>query len=77
MRIHYLQHVPFEGLGSIERWAKFHGHSLSATKLYDGEALPGLDQIDMLVILGGPMNIYEEDIHPWLIEEKALILPDS
>ena len=73
MRIHYLQHVPFEGLGSIERWAKFNDHSLSATRFYDGEALPRLDQIEMLVILGGPMNIYEEDSHPWLIEEKALI----
>ncbi len=29
MRIHYLQHVPFEGLGNIENWALSKGHQIS------------------------------------------------
>ena len=73
MRIHYLQHVPFEGLGSLDRWATTNGHLLSATRLYDGESLPKFEEIGALVILGGPMNIYEEDKHPWLAAEKAFI----
>jgi len=35
--------------------------------------LPDLGEIDWLVVMGGPMNIYEEDRYPWLIEEKRLI----
>lgn len=73
MRIHYLQHVPFEGLGSLERWAQSNGHSLSATRLYNDEPLARLEEIDALVILGGPMNVHEEDRHPWLAREKAFI----
>ncbi|WP_375453135.1 hypothetical protein [uncultured Nostoc sp.] len=40
MRIHYLQHVPFEGLASIEHWLIKKDHILSATKFYNGDSLP-------------------------------------
>ena len=73
MRIHYLQHVPFEGPGSIERWAISKGHTLSATRLYYGELPATLENVDALVILGGPMNVYEEERHPWLVKEKIFI----
>lgn len=73
MRIHYLQHVPFEGLASIETWAKFNGHILSSTQLYQEEPLPKVEAFDFLVILGGPMNIYEENKYPWLLREKKFI----
>jgi GMP synthase-like glutamine amidotransferase len=73
MRIHYLQHVPFEGLGHIESWAKASGHGLFLTRLYNQEALPALESFDWLIIMGGPMNVYEEDLYPWLAVEKRLI----
>ena len=73
MRIHYLQHVPFEDLAYIETWAKDKGHSLSVTKLYLNEKLPGMDDFDWLIVMGGPMNIYEEREYPWLVEEKQFI----
>ncbi len=73
MRIHYLQHVSFEGLGSIEEWAREHGAGISCCRLFANEALPGLTEFDWLLVMGGPMNIYQEDIHPWLRPEKALI----
>ncbi|VUT25634.1 MAG: glutamine amidotransferase [Candidatus Methanolliviera sp. GoM_oil] len=37
MRIHYLQHVPFEDLANIEAWAKGKDHSVSKTELFKGE----------------------------------------
>ncbi|HDR46494.1 MAG TPA: hypothetical protein ENN94_02210 [Geoalkalibacter subterraneus] len=40
MRAHYLQHVPFEGLGSIERWLVENGFTINATRLFAGEKLP-------------------------------------
>ena len=73
MRIHYVQHVPFENPGSILTWAKENGHSLSHTQLYKGEKLPGVDSFDILVIMGGPMNIYEDALYPWLTPEKLFI----
>lgn len=73
MKIHYLQHVPFEGLGSIEVWAKSNGHLLSATRFYNHEPLPNIEDIDSLIIMGGPMNVYEEDKYPWLVQEKKFI----
>lgn len=73
MRLHALQHVPFEGLGHIEHWIAEQGHRLTVTHLYDGEELPRLDWFDGLVIMGGPMNIYEDAHYPWLKTEKILI----
>ncbi len=73
IRIHYLQHVPFENLANIEIWAKEKGHFLSVTRLYLDEELPTMEQFDWLIVLGGPMNIYEEGEYPWLIAEKIFI----
>ncbi|MGD9946920.1 MAG: type 1 glutamine amidotransferase [Desulfobulbus sp.] len=73
MRIHGLQHVAFEGLGHIEKWIAEQGHSLTMTRLYAGESLPDPADFDRLVIMGGPMNIYEDDRYPWLPGERVLI----
>jgi GMP synthase-like glutamine amidotransferase len=73
MRIHYLQHVPFEDLANIESWAKSRGHDISRTLLFSNEALPDLSGFDWLIIMGGPMNIYEHDRYPWLVKEKEFI----
>jgi len=73
LRIHYLQHVPFEGLGSIAAWAQAAGHQISITRLYASEQPPSVDLIDWLIIMGGPMSITEERRYPWLVEEKNFI----
>lgn len=73
MNVHYLQHVPFEGLGTIENWVRGGGHSLGATHFYRGDSLPRIDVVDLLVVMGGPMNIYEEADYPWLAAEKRFI----
>ena len=73
MRIHYLQHVSFEDLANMESWAASRGHTLSRTRLFSGERLPDLSSFDWLVIMGGPMNIYQEDRYAWLAEEKEFI----
>jgi GMP synthase (glutamine-hydrolysing) len=73
MNIHYLQHVPFEGLGSIGDWVQHGGHTLSATRLYLDAPLPTVEALDLLVVMGGSMNIYEEATYPWLTDEKRFI----
>lgn len=73
MRIHCLQHASYEGLGTIAEWIKAAGHHLSTTKVWQGETLPNDDQFDALIVMGGPMSVYEENIYPWLVAEKAFI----
>jgi GMP synthase (glutamine-hydrolysing) len=71
--VHYFQHVPFEGLGAIETWATRSGHRLSCTRFCDGDPLPALEDVDWLVIMGGPMSIHDERAYPWLRREKRFI----
>tara|TARA_R100001143_G_C3360417_1_gene135083 strand:- start:2873 stop:3580 length:708 start_codon:yes stop_codon:yes gene_type:complete len=73
MNIHYLQHVPFEGPGSIRLWAEQAGRELTGTQLYRNETLPDIEQVDALVIMGGPMSVHDENRHPWLQREKEFI----
>ena len=73
MRAHYLQHVPFEGLGSIETWLHSAHASISATRLYEEAHFPALESFDLLIIMGGPMSVNDEDQFPWLRLEKKFI----
>jgi GMP synthase-like glutamine amidotransferase len=74
MKIHWFQHVPFEGLGAIEGWLRARGHTLAGTRFHAGEAPPvNADGFDWLIIMGGPMNVYQYRDHPWLRAERDLI----
>ena len=73
LNIHWLQHVPFEALGHIAPWARRHGHALSPSRLYTDDALPAVDDFDWLIVMGGPMGVYEADQYPHVAAEIALI----
>ena len=73
MRVHWLQHADFEDLGCIAPWLAARGCEVSQTRLYAGETPPRAENFDWLIVMGGPMNIYEYERHPWLNAEKALI----
>jgi GMP synthase-like glutamine amidotransferase len=77
MRVHYLQHVPFEDIGSIEPWLKIKGYEITNTKLFEAADFPSLKDIDLLVIMGGPMSVNDEEKYPWLIREKNLFMRQS
>jgi GMP synthase-like glutamine amidotransferase len=73
MRAHYLQHVPFEGLGSIEPWFESAGYEVTYSRLFEPTNLPDAKTIDLLVIMGGPMSVNDENVFPWLVSEKQFI----
>lgn len=77
MRIHHLQHVAFEGLGSMQARLTMAGggkeHSLRSTQLYLDEPLPEVNDLDWLIVMGGPMSIHDEKDYPWLKQEKRFI----
>jgi len=71
--IHALIHVPFEGLGCIEQWINSHGQEVTFTNLYADYQLPNPDSVDWLIVMGGPMGVYDDLSFPWLLEEKEFI----
>lgn len=73
MKICCIQHVPFEKPGMIARWANLHGHAFTIAHPYAGESFPAVSEADMLVLMGGPMGVYEEARYPWLKAEKNWI----
>ncbi|MDR3090181.1 MAG: amidotransferase [Desulfobulbaceae bacterium] len=73
MRVHVLQHVPFEGLGSIDSWLRARRAEVTCSRLYESPALPNIADFDMLIVLGGPMSVNEKDKYPWLVAEQQLI----
>ncbi len=73
MRAHYLQHVPFEGLGSIATWLQAAGYEITCTRFYESTILPRIEEIDLLIVMGGPMSVKDEQQHPWLADEKKFI----
>jgi GMP synthase-like glutamine amidotransferase len=73
MRAHILQHVPFEGLGSIEPWLTARHARVTWTRFFEEPSLPEAADFDLLIVLGGPMSVNDEDLFPWLRAEKNLI----
>jgi len=74
MHIHCFRHVLFETPGTILEWLEQHKHTITYTNFFEEEyALPKRDGYDCLLIMGGYMNVDEEEKFPWLKEEKQQI----
>ncbi|MEM0967205.1 MAG: type 1 glutamine amidotransferase [Verrucomicrobiota bacterium] len=73
MSVYWLQHVPFEGLGRIEDWFVARGVTPKCVRLYAGDVLPPVEEVDFLIVMGGPMSVNDEEAFPWLTAEKEFI----
>lgn len=73
MRWCCLQHVPFEDPGHLATWCQVRGYPLTCIELWKDRALPAPDEFEGLFVLGGPMNVYEDEKYRWLAVEKELI----
>lgn len=73
MKLLVLQHADVEHPGIFRDFLREDGHSCDAVELDAGEALPSLDGYDALWVMGGPMDVWQEEAHPWLVAEKAFI----
>ena len=72
MRIHVVQHVPFEGPALIGEWAALRGHTLAISQAVT-EQYPSAEEVDLLVVMGGSMDADDEIASPWLVPEKRFI----
>lgn len=73
MRILVFQHVAAEHPGSFRDVMAREGHVMQAVELDEGETIPPLDGFDILLVMGGPMDVWETEKHPWLHAEMAAI----
>lgn len=73
MRLLALQHIACEPPASYEDELLARGGELVRVLIDQGQPLPGLDDFDGIIVMGGPMGAYEEQRLPWLGPEKRLI----
>lgn len=81
LKVHYFQHIAGEGFGSCYEYLKSMGAEITATEFFalptdlklDIEALPHVDDVDLLIIMGGDMSVNDEANYPWLKVEKRWI----
>lgn len=67
------QHMDDEPPGLFGEFLAARGASLDTVMLHRGEAIPSLAPYDFLLVMGGAMDVWEEDAHPWLVAEKQAI----
>ena len=73
MRIIVFQHIAVEHPGIFCEFMNKDGIQWDVVELDQGESIPELDDYDAMLCMGGPMDVWQEDIYPWLIAEKAAI----
>ncbi|WP_338559961.1 type 1 glutamine amidotransferase [Acinetobacter sp. KS-LM10] len=81
LKVHYFQHIAGEGFGSCYDYLKSLNAQISATEFFalpieqslEIEALPSIDEVDLLLIMGGTMSVNDEVNFPWLKTEKRWI----
>ena len=71
--IHFILHVDFENPDKILDWAINNNHTISYTKVYTKDPYPAPDSLDVLVVMGGSMGVYDSDIYLWIKNELAFI----
>ena len=59
--------------GIFRDFADSQNISFHEVDLHAGEKIPELRDYDALWVMGGSMNVWEEDKYPWLIDEKEAI----
>ena len=69
-----IKHIDIEGPGTFGDFLTKKNEPFRIVELGAGEKLPStLNGINAVVVLGGPMNVYEEDKYPFLKEEDVFI----
>jgi len=73
MNVIVLQHVAVEHPGVFTDFFREDGARLHAIELDEGEAIPDLEPFDLMVVMGGPQDTWQEDEYPWMRTEKQAI----
>jgi len=73
MNILILQHIAIEHPGILLDFFRDDGFRWTTVELDEGETIPELDPFDLMVVMGGPQDVWQEDQYPWFRKEKTAI----
>ena len=73
MKLLVFQHIDCEHPGQLRQYLNRDGVDWRAVELDEGDTIPPLEQFDSLWVMGGPMDVWDTDEHPWLVDEKLAI----
>ena len=73
MHVHFITHASYEYPGYLLQWAGEKKFTTTFSKMYESTEFPEPGGIDLLIVMGGPMGVYENDKHPWIEKEKQFI----
>jgi GMP synthase-like glutamine amidotransferase len=73
MNVIVLQHADAEHPGVFRDFFRDDGFQLHTVKLNQGEPIPDLNPFDIMLVMGGPQDVWQEDEYPWFRPEKEAI----
>ncbi len=73
MNLLVLQHIACEHPGQLREYLQRDSVNWQAVELDEGEPIPELEKFDAMWVMGGPMDVWDTDEHPWLVAEKRAI----
>lgn len=73
MKFLVFQHITCEHPGTFRDFMRDDGVTMHTVELDTGEPIPPMDEFDALMVMGGPMDVWQKAIHPWLEPEIAAI----
>ena len=73
MKFLVLQHINIEHPGIFLKFIKEDNITIDTIELDENEKIPKLDKYDAMIVMGGPMDTWQEEKFPWLKIEKESI----
>ena len=73
MKLVVFQHADVEHPGVLSEFLREDGVDVTAVELDEGEPIPDLEPFDVMLVMGGPQDVWQEDQYPWLVQEKQAI----
>ena len=73
MKFLVLQHINIEHPGIFLKFMKEDNIKIDTIELDDNQKIPKLDLYDAMIVMGGPMDTWQEEAYPWLKPEKEAI----
>jgi len=73
MKFLVLQHINIEHPGIFLKFMKEDNIKIDTVELDENEKIPNLDPYDAMIVMGGPMDTWQEETYPWLKSEKEAI----
>ena len=73
MKFLVLQHIPIEHPGIFRDFMKRDNIEIHTVELDEGESIPDLKSYDAMIVMGGPMDTWQEEEYSWLKPEKESI----